>query len=91
MQGTGVGHCKDFAFNHEWVTEPSKGFELSISIWDLGPRPVMLVTTFRMDNKRTGVEGERRLGAYCHSPGGGWSQYECRSECGENGEVSVKR
>lgn len=51
----------------------------------------MLVTTFRMDNKRTRVEGERRLGDYCHSPRGGLSQGECSSECGENGEVSVKR
>lgn len=23
-----------------------------------------------MDNKRTGLEGERRLGDYCRSPGG---------------------
>lgn len=37
---------------------------------DLGPRSVILVTTFRMDNKRTGLEGERRLGDYCRSPGG---------------------
>lgn len=50
----------------------------------------MLVTTFKMDNKRTGVEGER-LVDYCHSPGGGLSQGDCTSECGENGEVSVKR
>lgn len=51
-----------------------------------------VVVLFRIGNRRAGVEGERRLGCCCGTPGGGLCvcQGECGSECGENGEMMFK-